>query len=760
MTYHIGIGVHDLTGPAAEVGMMGMSDASQKTEGILNRLYARAFVIRERDRLVAIVITDLWSCTIAVKMEVVRRLQGLVDSQGSPLFTVDNVLIGANHTHSGPGGYSHYALYNAAILGFIEQNFECIVDGIVQSIIEAHSRLAPGTILVDQGELHDCGKNRSLVAYEQNPAEERAGQPDTDREMVQLKFESSTGEPLGVLNWYPIHTTSLGETNTLISGDNKGYAGYLLEREVRREHPQFIAAFANSNCGDVSGNVGLGVPNGEFDVENMKRLGRQQYEKAKALLESAATEVTGPVDYRHIFVDMSHVDIEGANQRTWPAAIGVSMIGGSSEDSTNHFVDLGIEEGITTDHEIADEWSLAGNVLMAAISALVPNLTMPTRSDWPPGFEEGHGKKPIIFAQGLAMPFPLTPQILPMQLVRVGSVLISAIPAEITTMAGRRLRQTILDHAASLGQPITVVLTAYANGYAGYITTQEEYSVQHYEGASTLFGPHTLAAYQQEFGRLADALSSGGALDPGPEPLDLSQEQHSLQTGVVFDSAPPLKAFGEVAGLCASHYLPGQKVVARFWAGHPKNNLRLQDTFVRVEQKVDQGGAGWRTVYGDDDFCVAYRWSRVSTILGTSLVTATWTIPEDAQLGTYRIRHNGEFKERSGEINAYQGFSPQFEVVAALSTDRLYFTNESPEEIDLQFYHPGDRIRAIPLSSLTLAPGESSDFEIPTGVHPLQGPWEGKIQVKFELPGKDQVKTLTGGQRTSISKSQTLIETT
>lgn len=764
MAYQIGIGMYDITGPAAEVGMMGMSAVEQKTEGILNRLFARAFVIQHQDRLVAIVITDLWSCTIAVRMEVIKRLRTLVNGQGSPLFTVDNVLIGANHTHSGPGGYSHYALYNGAILGFIRQNFECIVDGIVQAITQAHSNLVPGAILIDQGELHGCGRNRSLPAYEQNPAEERASQPNTDQEMTLLKFVSSAGELLGVLNWFPIHTTSLGETNTHISGDNKGYAAYLLEREMRAQHPRFIAAFANSNCGDVSGNVGLGVPNGEHDVENMMRFGQMQYERARSLLDSAKREVVGPVDYRHIHVDMSQVTIEGTDQRTWPAAIGVSMIGGSTEDSTNRFADLGIEEGITTDHEVADEWSIAGQALMAALSALVPDLAIPRERDWPQGFKEGHGKKPIIFAQGLASPFPLTPQVLPLQLVRLGNVLIAAIPAEITTMAGRRLRQTILDHAGSLdlppGQAPTVVLTAYANGYAGYITTQEEYSVQHYEGASTLFGPFTLAAYQQEFARLAEAIGSGENLEPGPAPLDLSQEQHTLQTGVVFDSVPPFRSFGDVSGVCASHYLRGQRVTVRFWAGHPKNNLRLQDTFVQIEKKVGEGEAGWATVYEDNDFCVEYHWSRDDLLLGTSLVTATWAIPQEAEPGTYRIRHNGEFKERSGRIRSYEGVSPQFEVVSTLPSDRLFFTNEAQEEVSLQFYHPDDSIRGIAHTSMALAPGESGDFQIPAGVQPFLGRWERRAQVAFELPGEDEVRTLSGGTRTVIGNGPALIMTT
>ena len=40
-----------------------------------------------------------------------------------------------------------------------------------------------------------------------------------------------------------------------------------------------------------------------------------------------------------------------------------------------------------------------------------------------------------------------------------------------------------------IGQDAYVVIAGPANTYAHYVTTIEEYGVQRYEGASTLFGP-------------------------------------------------------------------------------------------------------------------------------------------------------------------------------------------------------------------------------------------------------------------------------
>ena len=53
--------------------------------------------------------------------------------------------------------------------------------------------------------------------------------------------------------------------------------------------------------------------------------------------------------------------------------------------------------------------------------------------------------------------------------------------------------------SAAWGKGVTVVLAGLTNTYSSYITTFEEYQIQRYEGASTIFGPHTLDAYIQVY---------------------------------------------------------------------------------------------------------------------------------------------------------------------------------------------------------------------------------------------------------------------
>lgn len=49
-----------------------------------------------------------------------------------------------------------------------------------------------------------------------------------------------------------MHGVSVNNTNKLINGDNKGYAAYLAEKMMSSG---FVAAFAQSNEGDVSPNT-------------------------------------------------------------------------------------------------------------------------------------------------------------------------------------------------------------------------------------------------------------------------------------------------------------------------------------------------------------------------------------------------------------------------------------------------------------------------------------------------------------------------
>jgi neutral ceramidase len=112
--------------------------------------------------------------------------------------------------------------------------------------------MVSGRIYARQAPLEGATINRSPTSFRRN---DPVGPEDVNRMMTLLRFESSDGRPLGVLNWFAVHPTSMGTDNVLLSGDNKGWASLQFELEENGT-PQFVAAFANSDSGDASPNVG------------------------------------------------------------------------------------------------------------------------------------------------------------------------------------------------------------------------------------------------------------------------------------------------------------------------------------------------------------------------------------------------------------------------------------------------------------------------------------------------------------------------
>jgi len=106
-------------------------------------------------------------------------------------------------THSGPGGYHQYILYDVTVLGFQRITYDSLVLGITQAIVNAHINMQAGRIFISQAEVNNVSVNRSPYAYVNNPASERAQYPDSvDRTMTQLRFmNSANNQVLGALNF-------------------------------------------------------------------------------------------------------------------------------------------------------------------------------------------------------------------------------------------------------------------------------------------------------------------------------------------------------------------------------------------------------------------------------------------------------------------------------------------------------------------------------------------------------------------------------
>lgn len=266
--------------------------------------------------------------------------------------------------------------------------------------------------------------------------------------------------------------------------------------------------------------------------------------------------------------------------------------------------------------------------------------------------------------------------------MKIGNLIILAVPGEFTTMAGRRLIRSVQDKVISKwGSDLYFVISGLSNTYSSYITTFEEYQVQRYEGGFTLFGPHTLDAYIQEFGKLANCMTLHSHCDPGPPPPNLLNEQWSLVPGVVTDSVPFGKKFGDVSrNLLGQKYKKGDIVEVEFHAACPRNNLKLEGSYVHIERKSQLGtflnlakhifqflkgypiDILWSVEYLDSDLSTKFFWYRKQYLSPYSYAKVQWEIPVDAKRGTYRIRYTGDHKNLLGNITPFEGLSQEFVV--------------------------------------------------------------------------------------------------
>ncbi|KAJ4978338.1 hypothetical protein NE237_009118 [Protea cynaroides] len=744
-SYLIGLGSYDITGPAADVNMMGYANTDQLASGVHLRLRARAFIVAEpQGNRMVFVNLDACMASQIVTIKVIERLK----ARYGDLYNEQNVAISGIHTHAGPGGYLQYVVYIITSLGFVRQSFDALVDGIEKTIIQAHENLRPGSIYIDTGELLDAGVNRSPSAYLNNPAEERSKYKyNVDREMTLLKFVDDEWGPVGSFNWFATHGTSMSRTNSLISGDNKGsaarfmedwfeqngfldgvenlnsdtYAGHSIPRRIssiipslpnydelrdlaasyqstrgkpatrmlsvssrvrsalkQTERPRFVSAFCQSNCGDVSPNVlgtfcidtglpcdfnhstcsgknelcygrGPGYPD---EFESTRIIGERQFKKAVDLFNKASEQLKGKLEYRHSHIDFSKLEVTVPKQgggyevvKTCPAAMGFGFAAGTTDGPGAFDFKQGDDKGNAF-------WRLVRNLLKTPDKDQI-NCQYP---------------KPILLDTGeMKEPYDWAPSVLPVQILRIGQLVILGVPGEFTTMAGRRLRdavKSVLTTGANgkFNSNLHVVIAGLTNTYSQYVTTFEEYEVQRYEGASTLYGPHTLSAYIQEFQKLATSIISDQTVDPGVQPPDLLNKQISLLTPVVMDATPRGTQFGDPSTDVPqnSTFKRGDMVSVTFWSACPRNDLMTEGTFALVE--FLQNKETWVPAYDDDDFCLRFVWSRPAKLSTHSQATIEWRIPQSAVQGVYRITHFGASKSIFGSLKHFTGSSGAFVV--------------------------------------------------------------------------------------------------
>lgn len=717
--FRIGRGMHDLTGPVANKSGAGWEDPAQVLRGMHQRQFARAFIFGSEcnDKRAIFLSADIGLMWSSLRIGVLDAIAD--DPALAAHYGPDNIMLSATHTHNGPAGYSHDEAGNLLHLGYDKFVHDTLIAGMVGAIRRAHADFeahpAAAAIHLSDGELLDTNINRSKPAYARNPEDERAAflnergeETDVNKRMLQLNLRRADGQPAGIVNWFAVHPTIVGPETDLVSPDMKGFASLGFERlmgagpETDDADTPFVAAFAQADAGDASPNIFIeefphpdpARGGGETVFESTAISGTKHLARAIELWEEAGQPLRGPVDYRFMHVRMNQVEVsdevvlsrlrhpaelDARRKRTCNAALGISFPAGA-EDGPGPIGREGIDCS-------ADPALLQS--LVADLAGLLTELALPLEAvselllcnlDKLPLLGLGcHAEKPVLLPLNLGeivgglpdsilnllrLSINFETPVEPFQILRVGNLAIVGLPWEVTTMSGRRLRSLLLEELAPVGID-HIIVAGLVNSFTHYLTTREEYASQQYEGASNVYGPWTLAAVKQETRRLAVSLREGSEIDAGP---DFPRTLPILRRPpYIASDLPAGGGFGSLVDDVPAVAARGETVSARFQSAHPRNDLRLGDSYVYLEREQPDGS--WRVVARDRDPELRFRWAPALALplpldlppTGPSTLEAVWHVPANAPAGNYRLRHAGT----AVPGGAFEGVSSAFRLEGA-----------------------------------------------------------------------------------------------
>ncbi len=520
--------------------MLGYGRPHHKVKDIETPIFARAIVIQQEGKYIAFVNAEIGFCTIYLKHGVLLKLK---EKYPDLPFQDNNVMITAQHTHSAAGGFDQHFFYNVPTPGFSEYTWNKYRTCITDAIALAYYKRKKAKLQFGEGyfkEDEEVAFNRSIDAYNANPdVKEKLPQEKwhlaADRDMKLISFVDEENENIATLNWFGTHCTSVSNDMKKICSDNKGYAATIQENHYYNKYKKekTVCIFAQDACGDISPNFIYDKrkkwTRGKYkdDYESAQYTGNLQAQKAISIDESKKKNIGQDLEYIQTYVDFSDIqcssEFTNGNPKafTSPACLGVSFLEGTVEgpgmakplanilrkaveihrNNEYRFAKQRTQEYADYVHTKYDAQGPKHIVIEAGRGKMAwhEDLTkLPI-----PGFLE----KSLDYIRNAAKQRKTThkPWIisrLPLQIFIIGELAIVGMPTEITTVAGRRLRKTLLDVLQSKNVK-QVILSPYANAYAGYVTTREEYLLQKYEGGHTLFGQWTLAAMQTELQKLA-----------------------------------------------------------------------------------------------------------------------------------------------------------------------------------------------------------------------------------------------------------------
>jgi neutral ceramidase len=587
--------------PETGLYTMGYVRSDAVARGQHTRLYARAIVLEQGGRKLALVATDLGFTPGGLTVEVAKKLA----SRG---YDERNIVISASHTHSGPGGYSPFGSDNfvpptlgtptSFSLSTDTQLYGFLIDRVALAVQRADDDLGPARIGWGDSTLLGVTQNRSLealladfgknLAYGQGTVDMvPGGYPATiDPRVDVLRVDRVHGKrtiPMGGWLDFADHGTVDPYTFGVYNGDHQGPAARYFEAAVRKDghvpaRDDVVGAYGNSDAGDMSAGLGRRGPAKADEV------GRAEADAMIKAWRQAGRQMTGRPAFGWRWTRMcfcGQAPIGGGATANQPS-VGFPFLTGSEENRGPLYdVDHVNQEG-----------------------------------DRLPVDDGPQGDK----IQAVGPPEAQFPSSVPVLAIHLGDRLMASIPGEMTEEMGRRTRAALAPAATPMSVK-RIVLVGYANEYVHYFTTPEEYEMQHYEGGSTLFGEYSSYLIRDTLVDLTQALAQG---KPAP-----AAHAFDATNGV----APNFTPYGP--GAPSGSVVAQPATTRRFarasfaWQGGGRGLDRpLDKAFVRIQERR---GSGWREVANDLGLEIVWR------VDDQGRYTAQWQVPIGQRPGSYRF---------------------------------------------------------------------------------------------------------------------------
>lgn len=235
---------------------------SKPSTGIKSPLFSRAVVMKSGKTKIAIVGVDTLIITKKMYQDVGKIVEKKTDIK------VDNLFLGASHTHAGSGALLKEVGYILGAGAFNQKVYNEFVNRVAQSIISANKELTPARVSITSNTGEGLSYNRRI----------KNGPKDT--EIGIIKIEDKNKNLISVVVNFSAHPTIVGGLE--FSADFPGEYSKVLEKK----YPGAVAIFLNGSLGDQA-------PGGECpDNDREKCLGKLLAEKVMEKMFDEKCEIT------------------------------------------------------------------------------------------------------------------------------------------------------------------------------------------------------------------------------------------------------------------------------------------------------------------------------------------------------------------------------------------------------------------------------------------------------------------------------------